>query len=199
MNELIRINYEAENPTVSARELYEELDACENFMDFFIKSSEMKLRFGRENLKMLITVLRKFYSKYGAESIIYLSDSIYAEMALPCNSIEAEKFSESMMKKEILNNFDKIFPQYDCVKTEKCIKGIGRIDIYAEENGRPVIIELKISNKSPNQQLLAYGANFENPMLIGITELPLEKERKIPGVKYFSLGELRKKIDNWII
>ena len=91
-----------------------------------------------------------------------------------------------------MDNFDKIFPECDHIQIEKNVKGIGRIDIYTEKNGRPVIIELKIGRKNPNQQLLAYSAGFENPILIGITEFPLDEEQKISGIEYFSLHELEK-------
>lgn len=199
MNELLRINYDSEQPTVSVSDIWKVLDQCNDFTQFFIASSEMKLKFDREELKILIKALRKYYSKYGVESITYLIDSIHAEMALPYNSLEARKFSESAMRKEILNNFGEIFPDFSNVETEKSVNGIGRIDIYAEENGRPVIIELKINKKNPNQQLLSYGAAFKNPILIGITELPLDEKQRISGIKYYSLSELKEGIDNWII
>lgn len=157
------------------------------------------MQFDREELKILIKALRNYYFKYGVETITYLIDSIHAEMTLPCNSVEARKFSESVMRKEILNNFNKIFPDFYNIETEKSVGGIGRIDIYAEKGERPVIIELKINKKNPNQQLISYGAAFKNPILIGITELPLDEKQKVSGIKYYSLLELKEEIDNWII
>lgn len=199
MNELLKINYETEQPTVSVSDILKTLDQCNGFTQFFIAISKMKVKFDREELKVLIKALRKYYPKYGVESITYLIDSIHAEMALPCKSIEVRKLSESAMRKEILNNFNKIFPGFNNVEIEKSVVGIGRIDIYAEKDERPVIIELKINKKNPNQQLLSYGVAFKNPILIGITELPLEEKQKVSGIKYYSLLELKEEIDNWII
>lgn len=199
MNDLIKINYETEQPTVSTRDICEILDQCSDFTQFFIACSEMKLKFDREELKILIKALRNYYFKYGVETITYLIDSIHAEMTLPCNSVEARKFSESVMRMEIPNNFNKIFPDFNNIETEKSVGGIGRIDIYAEKGKRPVIIELKINKKNPNQQLISYGAAFKNPILIGIAELPLDEKQKVSGIKYYSLLELKEEIDNWII
>ena len=199
MSDLIKINYETEQPTVSARDICKILDQYSDFTQFFIACSEMKLQFDREELKILIKALRNYYFKYGVETITYLIDSIHAEMTLPCNSVEARKFSESVMRKEILNNFNKIFQAFYNIETEKSVGGIGRIDIYAEKGERPVIIELKINKKNPNQQLISYGAAFKNPILIGITELPLDEKQKVSGIKYYSLLELKEEIDNWII
>ena len=190
MNGLLKINYKEEKMSVT--DICEVLDQCNDFTQFFIACSEMKVQFDREGLRILIDALRKYYSKYGAESIAYLIDSIHAEMALPCNNVVTRKLSESTMRKRILDNFDKIFPECDHIQIEKNVKGIGRIDIYTEKNGRTVIIELKIGRKNPNQQLLAYSAGFENPILIGITEFPLDEEQKISGIEYFSLHELEK-------
>lgn len=44
MNELLKINYETEEPTVSARDLYEEVGTTERFSSWF----ERQLQFGFE-------------------------------------------------------------------------------------------------------------------------------------------------------
>ena len=190
MEELLKINHDTEQPTVSARDLHEALDKCEDFSEFFVSCSKMKVGFNRENLKTLINVLRMFYEKYGAEIIAYLIDTIQAEMVLPCKTTEKREKSEANMKKQILNNINKIFPDFNNIESEKTIDGIGRVDIYAEKNGTPVIIELKTGKKNPNQQLLSYGASFDSPILIGITELPLGQKQKIPDIVYYSFHEL---------
>ena len=193
MNELIIYNYNKETQMTSVENLIKILARCKNFKEFFIVCSEMKLRFNRMELKMLISALRNFYSIHGVESITYLIDSIHADMVLPCNSEGARKYSEAQMKKEILNNFNKIFPRYKFIETEKIVSGIGRIDIYAEKESQPVIIELKIDRKNPNQQLIAYSSEFKNPILIGITELPLDEKQKIAGIEYLSLAQCGRK------
>lgn len=199
MNEILTINYESENPTVSAFDIWEVLDRCEDFTQFFIACSEMKVKFDRDELRVLANALRKYYAKYGCDCMAYLIDSIQAEMTMPCKGVASRRLSEKVMKKEILNNFNKIFPCFDNVETEKSVNGIGRIDIYAEKDKRPVIIELKINRKNPNQQLLAYGLAFKNPILIGITEKPIRQEQKIQGIEYYALSELKEEIDNWIV
>lgn len=45
MNELLKINFETEEPTVSVSDIWKVLDQCNDFTQFFIASSEMKLKF----------------------------------------------------------------------------------------------------------------------------------------------------------
>lgn len=197
MNELITVNFDTQ--TVSARELHERLNKLNDFKEFFIEVSKMKISMEFEELKILQKVVKSFNFKFGNDAVIYLSDSISAEIALPFNSLEARKASEQEMKEQIVNNFNSIFPDYTFVCCEKQVGGIGRIDIYALYGDRSVIIELKTGNKNPNTQLLAYGSKFENPILIGITEQDISDERKIEGITYFIFSELKKGVEQWII
>lgn len=57
MNELIRINYDAENPTVSARDLHEGLEVNTRFNDWFARMTEYGFESGKD-----------FYSKMSKTS-----------------------------------------------------------------------------------------------------------------------------------
>ena len=48
MNDLIRINYESENPTVSGRELHAALEVVTQYKDWFPRMCEYGFREGRD-------------------------------------------------------------------------------------------------------------------------------------------------------
>ena len=198
-NEIIKINYDGDEPTVSARELYESLSKYNDFIDFYVEVSKLKVSFCREELRQLQEAVKMFALKFGSSAIVYLEDSISTEMTLPCKSKEARKDNESNMKIQIVNNFKKIFPDYSFVCCEKAVEGIGRIDIFATYKERAVIIELKTGNRNPNSQLIAYGSKFENPILIGITEQEIGEEKKLNNIEYFTFNELKEGVEQWII
>lgn len=142
----------------------------------------------RDELKELLKLMDNYYADYTSAAIAYLKDCIQTEMFISCKSkIRQEK----MMQTEIVNNFNSLFPDYTFICTEKKVEGVGRIDIYALYGERPVIIELKVRHKNPNGQLLAYATKFENPILIGITQEPIQEENKISGIKYLIFDELK--------
>lgn len=199
MNEIIKVNYENETQTVSARELHERLVEIDDFKEFFIEVSKLKVCMEKDELKTLRTVVNKFVLKFGSEAIVYLMDMIDSEMILPCKSLEIRKNVESEMKKQIADNFNEIFPKYSFVCCEKNVDGIGRIDIYALYGKRSVIIELKTGNKNPNLQLISYGSKFQNPILIGITEQKIEEKRRNEKIIYYTFEELKKKAKQWIV
>lgn len=97
--------------------------------------------------------------------------------------------------KEIVLNFDKIFPNYDFVQSEYPLPDGDRIDILAKEKitERDVIMEIKTEGKSAHKQLRSYAYHFNKPILVNITRkkvinkrediiyinIPLKKEGKI--------------------
>lgn len=184
-------------PIVCLKDIFEikrQLDMCNDFESFFVKTSELKVSLDLEGLKVLKDLMRCYYSKFGVTPMVYLRDCIQADMCLPINR-PLREYSEAEMRKEIVENFSKIFPELHFICTEKEVDGVGRIDVFAEDATlRPVIIELKSRNKNPNKQLLGYGATFENPVLIGITEWEFEESKKIAGIEYYSFREIQKKI-----
>lgn len=197
MSELITVNFDTQ--TISEKELYEKLNKCNEFKDFYVEVSKLKVSFCIEELRQLQTVVKRFVFKFGSDAIVYLADAIVTEMTLPCKSTEARKENEANMKRQIVNNFNKIFPNYSFVCCEKAVDGIGRIDIYALCEQRSVIIELKTGNKNPNSQLIAYGSKFDNPILIGITEQEIDEDRKLNNVTYFTFDELKDGVEQWIV
>ena len=163
-----------------------------------MKVSEYKVLLDFDELKVLRDVVKTFAFEYGEDVIVYLADSITTEMVIPCKSKDVRKSIEADMKKQIINNFKQIFPDFEFVASEKEIRRIGRIDIFAMSNGKAVIIELKAGSKSPNSQLVAYGSKFEKPILIGITQYPIEESRKLDGILYFVFDDLKNGISQWI-
>lgn len=197
MNELqlIKIDVNQNNEqVVSARELYCELDSIEDFQDFFIKVSEYRVAFKLGNLSKLRNILAAFVFKFDSDAITYLQDSIDAEMVLACKRCEPRESRESVYKNRIISGFAELFPDYDLVGSEVLVDGIGRIDILAfdRKSKRPVIIELKVGNSSPNQQLIAYASRYREPVLIGITEDAFPENRREKGIIYLTYSELFK-------
>lgn len=56
MNEIIKVNYETDQPTVSARDLYEKVGTTERFSSWF----ERQLQFGSSKIRNIPT-RKKFY------------------------------------------------------------------------------------------------------------------------------------------
>lgn len=175
------------------------LKKCKSFKDFFIEVSKIKVGGDTDDLKELQKIMMEFVPIYGGEAIVYLSDCISAERILPCKSQEAKYFREKQMQKEISDNFNSIFPEFEFIQTEKVIDGIGRIDILAKKGEQFVIIELKAGRKNPNKQLIAYASEFKSPILIGITEESLPKESILQGIQYFLFSDLKEGVETWIL
>ena len=200
MNDLLKVNYETETPTVSARDLHEALHDCKCFEEFFIKVCEFKCSFEQKDLRVLRDVIKTFVFRFHGDAITYLTDSITTEMLLPCKQDVSPEVKEKELQNELLNNFNNAFPEYKLLGSEIPVKGVGRIDILAEDmaSGRPIIMELKVKSKSPNKQLIAYASGYENPILIGITENSLQTESKYKGIYYYTFGELKEGAQQWV-
>jgi hypothetical protein len=200
-NSLIPV-YQSDKGTraVSARELYERLNSINDFKDFFINVSEIKTDLMRDDLKILREVVDAFDSRFGAAAIVYLVDSITAEMVLPCKNEVLRNLKEKQLQNMILANFKEVFPQYNLVGSEVLVEGIGRIDILAEEKStkKSVIFELKTGSGNPNKQLIAYSSQFGDPILIGITEIPLNDNMKLNNIAYLVFDEIKKSVKQWI-
>jgi len=96
------------------------------------------------------------------------------------DSLEYRYGDEKNMESYLSNNFSKIFPEYEFVKRQYRLQSGGVIDILAKNkaDNRPVIIELKIGNKNPQKQLFGYATEFENPILVAVTEEKCTNEHK---------------------
>ncbi len=195
MHDLIKVNYDAERPTVLARDLGEILNACNTFEEFFIAVSKIKVSSDKDFLKALLDDVRKYVFKYSPEAIAYLCDTISADIVLPCNNPYAPHATERDIQNFVVDNFSYIFPKCNLVGIEIIVDGIGRIDVLGkDETGRPIVIEIKKGSHNPNKQLIAYGSKYENPVLIAITENPIGN-RAIDGITYFTFKEVFEKGD----
>ncbi len=101
--------------------------------------------------------------------------------------------SERYYQNKIIDNFNniEIFNNYIFIENEKKLNDGDKIDIFAKtkDNDRPIIIELKIKNKSGRKQLRSYATHFENPILINISEeYPCNITEDIIYLTYKDLG-----------
>lgn len=104
--------------------------------------------------------------------------------------------SESNYHKTIVNNFNNYFQDYTLIGNEVLTDdGADRIDILAKCNntGRDVIIELKVGNRSAHKQLRSYAYEFENPILINLSEEDVKNKRD--GITYLTYKELGVSLD----
>lgn len=173
--------------TEKEREIFEELYECKNFEELFLAVRNYLYKLDMCHLSDLIHVLEKFYDIYGYELIQSLKEVVYEHCFIYKDKNYKDKVSESDIQKDIIKNFNKLFPSYHFVSSEKNIGGLGRIDILAKDNesGRDVIIELKIDGKNPSQQLAAYGSAFDNPILIGINQEGIKESMRVDNITYY--------------
>ena len=118
------------------------------------------------------------------------------QLLLYSTLVESEKEtlnSEKFYQNKIIDNFNniEIFKNYIFIENEKKLNDGDKIDIFAKtkDNNRPIIIELKIKNKSGRKQLRSYATHFDNPILINISEeYPSNITEDIIYLTYKDLG-----------
>lgn len=99
--------------------------------------------------------------------------------------------SEKHYHTELAVNFSDYFDGYSFVASEWVTNdGADRIDILAtcDKTDRDVIIELKLGAKSAHKQLRSYAYEFDNPILINISESEVKNKRS--GIKYLTFEEI---------
>ena len=108
------------------------------------------------------------------------------------------KITEKEIKDNLIQNFNKIFPNWEFIKDEYCIENVGFIDILAKdkETNRYVIIEIKKDETNPNKQLLKYSKDFINPILVGITDMDKKKYKN--NIIYFKTKDILNKLKQYI-
>ena len=188
MNQLISITTnENDEQLVSGRELHKFI-GIEEFEKLFIMVSESKLTMNSSELKRLRSFIKKEYIRK-FEGVVYLLDMLDLEIIYTFKTENAREYIESKMMSKIIKKWTCIFPEYKFIESEKKVLS-GRIDIYGEEKttNRPVIIELKIDNKNPTNQLIGYSKYFVNPILIGVTQKPVIKKDK--DIEYLLFDEI---------
>ena len=108
------------------------------------------------------------------------------------------KITEKEIKDNLIQNFNKIVPNWEFIKDEYCIENVGFIDILAKdkETNRYVIIEIKKDETNPNKQLLKYSKDFINPILVGITDMDKKKYKN--NIIYFKTKDILNKLKQYI-
>jgi toxin-antitoxin system, toxin component, bro family len=163
------------------------------FEEFFIEFSKIKIESNNLELKLLRKELNNpiYYTLYKSESLTYLKDILDIEIYYYNQTDRKENITEKQIQDYIIQNFNKIFPNYIFVGKEICVDKIGKIDILAKdkESGRDVIIEIKKGEQNPNKQLLAYAKGYKNPILIGITNM--DKKFYLDNIKYISVPNIQ--------
>lgn len=98
-------------------------------------------------------------------------------------------YSEKNYRDILIENFESI-DQFKFYKSPiaEYLTQYGRIDILAKEGASKCIIELKLGNVNPAEQLIRYSKNFKKAILVAITETPVENKNK--DIKYLTFDEL---------
>ena len=163
------------------------------FEEFFIEFSKIKIESNNLELKLLRKELNNpiYYTLYKSESLTYLKDILDIEIYYHNQTDRKENITEKQIQDYIIQNFNTIFPNYIFVGKEVCVNKIGKIDILAKdkETNRDVIIEIKKGEQNPNKQLLAYAKGYDNPILIGITNM--DKKFYLDNIKYISVSNIQ--------
>ena len=98
--------------------------------------------------------------------------------------LRTRRTNEADLHAAVVTNFSNAFPTFEYVASQVKTKAGGFIDILAKERNtkRPVIIELKLKDKNCARQLYGYAVDFENPILISITEETVRLQQ--PDITY---------------
>lgn len=162
---------------------------CENFeqvyeLFIFLYDIEIITRHNLIKTKNYIIDNLGFYSFDELSLYYYREIYSYEESKLKTSK------SEKQIQDYIIQNFNKIFPNYIFVGKEVCVNKIGKIDILAKDkkSKRDVIIEIKKGEQNPNKQLLAYAKGYDNPILVGITNMCGDLYLK--GINYYTLKDI---------
>lgn len=85
--------------------IVEELEAAEDFKEFFVKVSILQTHFNKNELKSLSKVITdtKLVDKYGWTALCFMNDNIHKERVLPFNNI-----SEKSRLQKILSEYKEV-------------------------------------------------------------------------------------------
>ena len=106
---------------------------------------------------------------------------------------EKNRITEKDYQNEVSFKFlASTFPQYNIKAAEMKISQSDndRIDIYAKckTTHRDVIIEIKMGAKSAHKQLRSYAWEFDEPILINLSEKPVKTQRE--GIVYLTFDDI---------
>lgn len=184
-------------------EIYEEFKndfTIEESDNFLLYGRFIKEKFENTSVEELIKILsffkigkpkmHKFFIKsisylkktniYSFEILSFLDYSFLCFKVIDTPKKIIEKESESEYEKRVINNFEKIFPNYEFIKNQVILEGGERIDILAKDkkSKKDVIIELKINSCNPKRQLMLYASYFEKPILVSLTKENCKNKHK---------------------
>lgn len=138
-----------------------------------------------------------FESRQITENCQYIKDaSELAAVWLTYKGNDRNPRSEAKYHQAIVSNFKDYFQEYTLAGSEVTTDdGADRIDILAkcDKTGRDVIIELKIGGKSAHKQLRSYAFEFENPILINVSEDDVKNKRD--GITYLTYKDIGVSLD----
>lgn len=202
---ILKINKEKEIKFIKTKfELIEFLIYnCNDIESLFYYYNEIIKHFEYNDLYVLKDILGNSVFKYIYNCLLYKSLLSNIKYIINCKlfiNMKSKKYdnrkygNEILIKKYIIKNFNIIFPNYVFVKDEFIVKNIGKIDILAKDSisGRDVIIEIKKNKENPNKQLLAYSKGFNNPILIGITNM--DKKYYLKEINYIKVSNILKEM-----
>lgn len=99
---------------------------------------------------------------------------------------------EKEYEQKIVSGFSKIeqFKNYEFVDRQVKMPCGDQLDILAKEivSQRPVIIEIKRSDKSGHKQLRSYATNYKNPILVNISVGGVKNPRS--DILYYTINDL---------
>lgn len=174
------------------------LDHCKDYENFHLTSCKLaneiisKKDYG-ELSKLEAAIRWVSANKYSSGAFSYILDyiSLYNAFIIGPGNRKAE----SELREKIVENFNIMFPEFAFIKKEYSINKKNRIDILAKDikTQRYVIFELKTGKGNPNKQLERYSEYFDNPILIGVTEIALSGCERKNGIQYYTFDELLSK------
>lgn len=133
-----------------------------------------------------IDLVSPLISSYTLAALIKVASDKFLEV------LRAGRTNEADLHEAVVTNFSNAFPTFEYVGSQVKTKAGGFIDILAKERDtkRPVLIELKLKDKNCARQLYGYAVDFENPILISITEETVGLQQ--PDITYLLFKDVLK-------
>ena len=136
MNDLMQVNYDHENPTVSGRELHAKLEVATQYKDWFPRMCEYGFKEGRD--------FRSFLSEStgGRPSTDHaLSISMVKEICMLQCSEKGREFRQHFISiEEEWNSPDKIMERAWQIVHQRALDAERRVFALAEEHGLPEML-----------------------------------------------------------
>lgn len=173
------------------RQMWERLRSIASFEELFVLLTGYLPAAHRSEARAILFLLNRFRGRFQDQAVDGLIDLCAPYALIPVQ--ERRRMTEPEYRRHIVRSFADYFPGYRYVGQEVQADG-RRIDILAEQSdiGRKAVIELKTRDVDPCPQLQEYAAQFDDPVLIGVTELPPVRpasDRRITVLQYRDLNQ----------